>query len=262
MEKLFRNPQFLETGFACIILFFILSVAGCNEPVLSNAEQIRGFEIAGGDQAEGKIRTGPYRVVPGDVLEFQMPAILRASDLSSFETFRNIEPYLCRVSNSGTIPIPIIGEIDVAGKTLAEIEEAVADAYFPEYVVSKPAVVCKIEEHVKERSFTVTGLVMKPGVFQYPLNVQYSLMDAIAFAGGANMIADPHYVKIHRRNSDGEVVSATFKIDNKSFADAANVLIKPGDNVSVEVTPRTRTNMFLSSIFRVNVGAYVRPEDL
>ncbi len=270
MERLFRGCRLRSIVFVYVILFLLILSSGCTELVLSDVQQIRRFEAAGqsasgshlgGNLDKAKIRIGPYRVVPGDVLEFQMPAILRAPALDSSDVFQTIESYLCRVSNTGTIPMPIVGEVDVAGKTLYEIEEAVAEAYFPKYLITKPAVVCKVEEHVQERSFTVTGLVNKPGVFPYPLNVRYSLMDALAFAGGTNMVADPHYVKIHRRNSDGKVVSATFKIDKKSLADSANVLVRPGDIVSAEITPRAKANMFLSDIFRITVGAHFQADE-
>ncbi len=271
MDRLFKGYQLRSIVFIYAILFLLILTPGCAEMVPSDAQQVRRFEIAGqstsggymeGNLGRAEIRIGPYRVVPGDVLEFQMPAILRTPSLESSDVFQAIESYLCRVSDPGTIAMPIVGEINVAGRTLAEIEELVAEAYFPKYLVTKPAVVCKIEEHVQERSFTVTGLVNKPGVFSYPLNVRYSLMDALAFAGGTNMVADPRYVKIHRRDSAGKVVSVLFKIDKKSLADSANVLIRPGDIVSVEITPRTRANMFLSDIFRISVGASFQTDDL
>jgi protein involved in polysaccharide export with SLBB domain len=271
MERLFKDNRFRGIVLIYMVLFLLVLTPGCSELAPSDVQQVRRFEIAGqstsggyvdGNFDKAEIRIGPYRVVSGDVLEFQMPAILRTPSLESSDIFQAVESYLCRVSGPGTIAMPIVGEINVAGRTLAEIEELVAEAYFPKYLVTKPAVVCKIEEHVQERSFTVTGLVNKPGVFSYPLNVQYSLMDALAFAGGTNMVADPHYVKIHRRDSAGKVVSAIFKIDKKSLADSANVLIRPGDIVSAEITPRTKTNLFLSDIFRISVGASFRTDDL
>lgn len=269
MERLFRMKN-RGTSLAAIVVFLsVLVMTGCSEPMVSGAEQVKRFEEAGksvsddyaGSVSRAKMRTGPYRVIPGDVLEFQMPAILRAPALDSAEVFQAVESYLCRVSNAGTIAMPIVGEVDVTGMTLGEIEEAVAGAYYPKYLVTKPAVVCSVEEHVQERSFTVTGLVNKPGVFPYPLNVQYSLMDALAFAGGTNMVADPHYVKIHRRDAAGRAVSAIFKIDKEHLSETANVLVRPGDIVSAEITPRTKANMFLADVFRISVGAHFNAEN-
>jgi polysaccharide export outer membrane protein len=165
------------------------------------------------------------------------------------------------VSDAGTITLPIVGKISVAGKTLTEVESLVVDAYYPKYVVYLPGVVCKVAEHRNERVFAVLGLVNKPNAFPYPANVQYTLMDTLAMAGGVDLVADPHYVTVHRQEENGEVVSATFGIDSKSLAEASNVVIKPGDVVFVDITPRTRTNVWLSQMLRLSFGAYVRPED-
>ena len=271
MKKLCMPVQCLRIVFLCILVFYLLCLTGCesNGPVLSSVRQIREFEKAGlltaAEDVNEPVRarvTYTYRVVPGDVLELQMPAILwELSSDSSVDWFQKAEPYLCRVSNDGTIILPVVGKVHIAGKTLAEVESSVVDAYFPKYVVELPAVVCRVAEHRNQRVFAVLGLVKKPDAFPYPADVQYNLMDALALAGGVDLVADPHYVKIYRQDSNGEIVSATFGIDSKSFADASNVVVKPGDVVCVEITPRTRTNLWLSQVLRLSFGAYVRPED-
>ena len=50
-------------------------------------------------------------------------------------------------------------------------------------------------------------------------------------------------------------------MDDSKLADASNTLIKPGDIVAVEHTPRTRTTLFLDRAFRINVGTYWRLND-
>jgi hypothetical protein len=87
-------------------------------------------------------------------------------------------------------------------------------------------------------------------------------MQAIGFAGGLNIIAEPRYVTIYRLKRDGTCVSAIFPIrGNKKVVDASNTLIKPGDIVAVEHTLRTRTALFIDRIFRINVGTYWRLND-
>lgn len=270
MKKLCMPVQCLRIVFLCILVFYLLCLTGCksNGPVLSSARQIREFEKAGSLTAAEDVTwpvearvTYTYRVVPGDVLELQMPAVLWELSSDSFDWLQRAEPYLCRVSDDGTIILPVVGKVHIAGKTLAEVESSVVDAYFPKYVVELPAVVCRVAEHRNQRVFAVLGLVKKPDAFPYPADVQYNLMDALALAGGVDLVADPHYVKIYRQDSNGEIVSATFGIDSKSFANASNVVVKPGDVVFVEITPRTRTNLWLSQMLHLSFGAYVRPED-
>lgn len=269
MKKLCVPVQCLRIVFLYILAFYLLCLTGCNGLALSSAKQIREFEKAGSltaaENANELVKarvTYTYRVVPGDVLELQMPAVLWELSSDSLDWLQRAEPYLCRVSDDGTITLPIVGKVPVAGKTPAKVESSVVDAYFPKYVENLPAVVCRVTEHRNQRVFAVLGLVKKPDAFPYPADIQYNLMDALALAGGVDLAADPHYVKIYRQGSNGEIVSATFGIDSKSFADASNVIIKPGDVVFVEITPRTRTNLWLSQMLHLSFGAYVRPEDL
>jgi hypothetical protein len=81
-------------------------------------------------------------------------------------------------------------------------------------------------------------------------------MESLAYAGGLNMVADPRYVKVYRQDSSGEIVSATFSIDSKSFQDAYAVAIKPGDVIYVDHTLRTRVNQFIADVFNFRVGYY------
>jgi len=253
----------------CILAFYLFCMAGCNGLALSTSEQIKRFEQAGqetpiadANQPAKTLVPYTYRVAAGDVLELQMPAILRELSSDSQDWLQKVEPYLCRVSDAGTITLPIVGKVPVAGKTLAEVESSAVNAYFPKYVHDLPAVVCRISEHRNERVFAVLGLVKKPNAFPYPANVRYNLMDALALAGGIDLVADPHYATILRPVENGEIVSSTFSINSKSLADASKVIIKPGDTVLVEITPRTKMNVWLSQMMRLSFGAYFRPEGL
>lgn len=266
--------RYCKPAFSSIVLLELLSLAGCGV-ALSTPQEIKEFEKAGplGSEAEtdGSTRTkthiGPYKVVCGDILEFQMPAILRVISANIAEWLRpaygikDVEPYLVRVSDTGNITLPIVGKLPVADKTLAEIETIVINAYHPKYVVDPPMVVCQVVKYRREneRTFTVLGLVNKPDAFPYPPDVQYNLMEALAFAGGLDMVADPHYVKVFRQDISGKVMSATFSIDSKSLVKAYGVAIKPGDVIYVDHTLSTRTNKFLSQVFQFRVGADVRP---
>ena len=90
------------------------------------------------------------------------------------------------------------------------------------------------------------------------MDVQYNLMEAVAFAGGFDLVADPRYVKIYRQNANGDVVSATFGINNEALADAYNVIVKPGDVIYIDHTMRTRINTFLSNVLSIGVGVDTR----
>ena len=101
------------------------------------------------------------------------------------------------------------------------------------------------------------GLVNSPGNFTYPPDVKFTLMQAIGFGGGLNLITEPRYATIYRLKRNGTCIHVTFPIKgNAKLANASNTLIKPGDIIAVEHTPRTRTALFLDRTFRISIGTY------
>ena len=110
-------------------------------------------------------------------------------------------------------------------------------------------------ERLNPEVFTVMGLVNKPGDYPYPAGDRYALQ-ALAFGGGVNEIANPRYVRVYRQATDGSVVDATFEIKGTALTAAAGIPIRPGDVVAVEQTPRTRRNLLLAEMFRFQTGAF------
>jgi hypothetical protein len=114
-----------------------------------------------------------------------------------------------------------------------------------------------IVDRLSPPSVTVIGLVNRPAYLPYPPDVRYNLTQVLALAGGLNQVAEPRYATVYRLKPDGSNVSATFRIIGDSeLTDAATIPIKPGDIVAVEQTPRTRTALFLNTVFRINIGTY------
>ncbi|MBN1126171.1 MAG: polysaccharide biosynthesis/export family protein [Sedimentisphaerales bacterium] len=360
----------------CIIFLSTISLgffSGCDNVAQPTEEQIQRFETAGSfhaspslDRVErAKLQTGPYRVVPGDVLEFVMPSVLQtlaSPVVRPAATQREQDKSMvCRVGLRGTITLPAIGEVEVQGKTLTEIEELVIKAYHAhtierppifirilEYqmqkvyiagIVKVPGVhdlkndemtlvslltkaggigeftatenirtggaahirIVRAEDHPVEAGqddsnaeiivpvigseiplydialqdgdtvlveeaprplFSVVGLVQKPGNYDYPPAAEFNLMQAIAYAGGLNMLAEPYYATIYRMDEDGRIVHLPFRmVDNEQFTDAVNTPILPGDLIAIEHTPRTRSNLFFNSVFRFGFGSYYNLND-
>lgn len=121
-------------------------------------------------------------------------------------------------------------------------------------------------EWPREQFVSVVGLVNRPGNFPYPPDAQYNLIQAVAFAGGMDMVADPRYVSVYRLRGDGTIASTTVQLVNsknkEQLTEALAMPLKPGDIVSVEHTLRTRTNVFFDRVFRINLGLYLSPERL
>ena len=173
-------------------------------------EELRAFEQAGsiaptvdmGRIQKAKLKTGPYRVVPGDVLEFTMPALLQAVTAAEVQAAQGSSqanhPYLCRVRDGGAIVLPAVGQMKVAGLALAQIEEQVTDAY-AEYSVLRPSVFVRVSEHKTSKVY-ITGAVAEPGVYTLQAD-QMTLSYLLTEAGGISE-AGAAVVRIVR--SEGE----------------------------------------------------------
>ncbi len=214
----------INTSYKVFLLCGILGIlfvfnSGCQESKMSTSQQVAAFDLAGPitpkvdlDQLLGaKNNFGVYTVGMDDVLEIQMPTIITAVSPKTYnEQKKQIEPYLCRVSDAGTITMPILGEINVDGKTLAQIEAELVGGYYPKYIVDRPSVVCSVKEyHLK--NITVVGAVIQPGVYQLRSN-ELSLVTVLMKAGGivesgASLITikNPQRTYINPKPADGSI---------------------------------------------------------
>lgn len=177
----------------CLFLTLLLSIylVGCSDRViLPSAAHLMEFENAGPVHSSvdmdrlvrAKIGGGAYQVVPGDVLELTMPTILRVVTAEEPKIAEQSTPYVCRVSDRGTITLPIVGEIEAAEKSLAEIESAIIDAYYPKYAVTRPSVFARILEY-KTAKISITGAVENPGIYELRSD-RMSLVALLMEAGG------------------------------------------------------------------------------
>jgi len=176
--------------FVVALLVCFCQLACQDQVYLPSADQLAEFENAGpvgpAVDLERIVRTriskGPYRVAPGEVIELTMPTILQVVTAEDPRVTENATPYICRITESGTITLPAVGEIKAAGKTLGEIEAAVVDAYYPTYAVTRPSVFAKILEY-KTAKVSIMGAVQKPGIYALRSD-QMSLVALLMEAGG------------------------------------------------------------------------------
>lgn len=169
-------------------------LAGCGDNVrLPTPEERNAFEATGSIAPtvdmervkKAKLHTGPYRVVPGDVLEFTMPALLRSvteAEVRAAQVQNGRDyPFICRVSDEGTITLPAAGELDVSGKSLAQVEVSVIEAYEP-YAVGRPSIYARVLEYRTAKVY-VAGAVQAPGVYTLRAD-QMTLVSLLTEAGG------------------------------------------------------------------------------
>jgi len=109
-----------------------------------------------------------------------------------------------RVSQSGTITIPHLGTMEVAGKSIDEMRELLYEPYNRDYYVN-PHIDITVLSY-SERSVTVIGKVNRQGLIPFPSEKGMSLLEAIAAAGGwsNDRLSDKKGVTITRTDENGE----------------------------------------------------------
>jgi polysaccharide export outer membrane protein len=100
----------------------------------------------------------------------------------------------------------------------------------------------------------VSGLVNKPGQFDLPTKQELRLLDAIAMAGGlSSNVADKVLIIRHVPNRP-EPVPIRASIAAAKRNGQENLVLGPGDVVSVEQTPATAVVDALMKLLRFSVG--------
>jgi polysaccharide export outer membrane protein len=122
---------------------------------------------ADGPAAEAAAKAGDYEVGPGDVLDI---AVFGNDDLSRIPT----------VQTNGSISFPLLGEVQVAGLTVAEVQRKITNLLAKDYLVN-PQVEVKVKEY-QSQFVSVVGEVNAPG--RKPIRGRMRLVDALLEAGG------------------------------------------------------------------------------
>lgn len=134
-----------------------------------------------------------------------------------------------RVSSKNLITFPLIGEVDVKGLTVSELEKKLYTLLEKDYLVN-PQVSVVIEEY---STISVIGQVIKPG--SYPIKGRLTVVEAISLAGGFSKIASPNAVKVARVNPDGSRTEISVRVNDvmKGNKQKDNVYLQGGDVVVV-----------------------------
>lgn len=153
-----------------------------------------------------------------------------------------------RVQGDGTISLPLLGEVEVAGLSVAQAEQKLARLLAERRLARDPRVSVFIEEHISD-SVNVQGAVRTPGF--YALEGRKSLFTVLVEAGGLSEQAG-NTIVVLRHRTDG--TEERFEVDAERLIEGGEVELDlplvAGDVVTV---PHRRT-------FRVYVnGAVQKP---
>ncbi len=190
------------------------SLNGATVNTFDAAEQPSGPALA---SAERVVPNAGYLIGPLDVLDI---SVFKVPELSK----------TVQVAASGTVNLPLVGEIPAAGRTPQEVERDLTSRLGAKYV-RKPHVTVYVKEFNSQR-ITIEGAVKKPGV--YPIKGHTSLLQVIATAEGLDTVADTTVLVIRR--SGDKRTAARFDVNAIRTGEAKDPAIQSGDMVIVGVS--------------------------
>ncbi len=218
----------------------VVALAACSQHDGSGAAapalEAQGGAVAPG-ASEGNIRVvselppppqlasgGGQPIAENDVVEIDL---FQVDDLD-----RTVQ-----VDSRGMIALPLIGEVQAAGKTVRELEGEIRDRYGARYLQS-PQVSVFVKESFGQR-VTVDGEVRKAGI--YPTSSTTSLIDVLAQAGGLSDIADASKVYVFRdmgnerlvANYDAKAIRNGKRSDPRIYGGDVVVVFSSGSRVAM-----------------------------
>ncbi len=204
MKKSWLTPKLL---FPLIITFLLNGVAGAVVPAPQETQvSPRDYFIR------------EYVIGPRDLLE------IKVFELPEFD-------HTVRVSEDGTITLPLLGSVQVGGLTKEKVEQKIAgllDKYIKNAQVS-----VFIKEYQSSR-VAIIGAVEKPGM--YELVGRQTLLQMISQAGGFKENA-ANEIYVLREGQDGNTASISIDLEDLLLNgnQRLNIPLQPNDVINVPV---------------------------
>ncbi len=167
-------------------------------------------------QAE-RVAQAAYHVGPGDVLKI---SVWKNDQISQ----------QVGVRPDGRITLPLIGDVEVAGKTVDDIATAIAQQS-TRFFTEAPSVTVQVAE-VKSYRVYVLGEVQKPGEFTPA--AQITVLQALSLGGGFSRFANPDAILIVRQDTRGvRRIPFVYSQVVRSGDLDENIMLQAGDTVVV-----------------------------
>lgn len=165
--------------------------------------------------APAVVPTSAHTLGSGDVVEIK---VYREPDLTG----------IYRVSDSGVIDFPLIGEVALLAKRPQAVEEDIRARLADGFLVN-PKVTVFLKERNSKKVY-VLGQVNKPGTFNYEAGM--TVIQAVTYAGGFTSLASRNNVQLTRVIS-GREERFRVPVGDIGQGTARNIELQPGDIIFV-----------------------------
>jgi polysaccharide biosynthesis/export protein len=158
----------------------------------------------------------PYRLGQGDIISI---TVWKHPNLSE----------KVPIGPDGRIGYPLIGELEVAGLTISEIQHQVSKKMRSHILDAQVSVVLSALHSYR---IYVMGQVISPGVFE--LDGPITVVQALAMAGGFTPFASKSHISVvNPWHEDGNPRSFDYDAFTSSKVPSASIFLQPGDTVLV-----------------------------
>ena len=159
-----------------------------------------------------------YSIAPGDLFE-----------ITIFGEDKLTKEY--RVHPDGTIVVPYVERLQVAGLEPQQIEDMITKKLLEKRILKNPQVTLVVKQYASKK-VSVIGAVAKPGVVPWTEGIK--LVDAISQAGGFSPLADKGRVILTRQVAPKK--SATFQVNVEAIirGEQPDIPLQAGDSINVE----------------------------
>jgi polysaccharide export outer membrane protein len=182
-------------------------------------------QAAAGNEEAANLHTKTARPVIDDASDRR----IAPSDIIIVEVFGEKElSGEHRVQATGTIKYPLLGTVEVAGKTPTQVADLLQTMLEADYLVD-PQVNVMVKEY-RTRTVSVIGKVNREGAIDLPAEQRIDILEGIARAGGFSATANKNKIDLSRNGK-----TTTYKFDDlkKVKESDKRIWLEPGDVIYV-----------------------------
>jgi polysaccharide export outer membrane protein len=189
--------------------------------------------------AVNELNNKPYRIQSNDVLNISIksldPRLVEMFSLSTTAQGNNVTSEMLyfsgyTVDNHGNIRIPVLGEVNVIGKTIEEIRLNIENELLNKYFKKEAELFVNVK--LAGFRYTVNGEINAPGT-KILYQDRVTILEAVANSGDITVTGDRKDVKVIRQFPQG---AETFSIDltNINAMQSPCYYLQPNDYVYIK----------------------------
>lgn len=161
------------------------------------------------------------------VFNLIMPRRYAGQDETVITGQEALQTYL--VDKNGMIDFPVIGRIEVGGKTKTEVEDLIRSMIYPKYITENPIITIRLTNF----RVSVMGEVLRPGAYTIE-NEQANVLEALTLAGDLTIYGKRENILLIRKDADGKKSMHRINLQDKNFLFSDVYQLQQNDVIYVE----------------------------